>query len=143
MSGENNLWKWLSDLLPEGHYSRIESGDTAPGFPDVDYQIQHYHVSASGKMELKFARKPQAKYPFKKQGLRKSQEVWIRDHLRNGGTVWIIAQIENWVLILQGQHYKKFNHATTPQLTAMATAVLNRKDTRKASEILHQLLLDP
>jgi hypothetical protein len=69
---EANLWEWLRDVaLPLGQYSRIESGDTSPGFPDV-----HAQVGPSGcfTIELKFAKHPGARIPFtKKHGMRRSQ----------------------------------------------------------------------
>lgn len=89
MSSEAALWKWLRARLPRsGHYSRIES-ETSPGFPDVNYCIG----GIEGNIELKCSRCPKAKYPFKKGGLRKSQEHWIRQRIESGGRVFLLAQV--------------------------------------------------
>ena len=51
---EDSTWEWLRDItLPEGHYSRVESAFTSPGFPDVDYCLG---LGCSGQIELKYSK---------------------------------------------------------------------------------------
>ena len=137
---ETNLWKWLSEsVLPEGHYSRIESPDTAPGFPDVHYQIRD---DISGTLELKFARRPNARVPFKNErdGLHKSQKVWIRQELHHGGTVWIVAQVQDWIFVIPGRYAERFNGASVRELESMSSVILNRKRTPEAARDMYHTL---
>ena len=56
---EGNTWDWLRDVaLPLGHYSRIESPDTAPGFPDVHYEIEFHSGTFELKCNMRNARVP-------------------------------------------------------------------------------------
>jgi len=124
---ESNLWEWLRDVvLPKGHYSRIESGNTAPGFPDVDYQIK---MDYTGKIELKYQGR-NLKVPFTddKKGLRASQRRWIRDNLKYGGTVWIIAEAPPDIFVIHGSDADQFNGSTRENLHKISVAVLNRQD---------------
>lgn len=131
---EHNLWEWLRGVLPpSGHYSRVESPDTSPGFPDVDYAMpprEEFGRGAIGKLELKFSLRPTAKKPFNdKHGLRKSQKIWIRDYLRVGGIVSIVAQIGENVYLLDGHHVQVFNMLTLKQIELVSAVIVstNRK----------------
>lgn len=129
---ESALWTWLSKFTPEGQYSRIESHDTCPGFPDVEYQVGAIDESFSGYFELKFAKKEKKKIPFKdeKDGLHKSQRLWIRENIRFGGNTWIIADIDNWVFCIPGTHADSFNGSTVSQLEKLSTFILHRRKTK-------------
>ena len=102
---ESSLWEWLRDIaLPYGHYSRIESPDTAPGFPDVHYQVGE---KGTGTLELKATdRALKVPFPNEEKGLHKSQLRWIRDNLKHGGIVWIIAEVPGAIYLLHGKHAK-------------------------------------
>jgi hypothetical protein len=96
---EDSFWNYLRTLLPaQGHYTRIESHDTAPGFPDVHYTLE----GVTGTIELKDAKKPGAKYPFRGQsGLRKGQRVWMRQQTDSGGLIFLALQCGDRVYILR------------------------------------------
>lgn len=131
---EANLWKWLSGILPEGHYSRIESHDTSPGFPDVRFQLGTMGgTSDSGTFELKFSRTPKAEKHFKteKDGLHKSQKAWIRDELRHGGRVWIIAEVSPQIFIIPGRWYESFNNSRVSDLKKMSEFYFTRRETHQ------------
>ncbi len=137
-SNEAGLWEWLRDIaLPLGHYSRIESPETAPGFPDVDYTVQ----GRAGKIELKHSH-GRTKPPFKgdDDGLHKSQRIWIRECVRNGGTVWIFAEIKDQVFIIPGSQVARINGNSLVWLEEISVAILDIKDPRGAAHILKELL---
>lgn len=136
---EKGLWGWLGGILPSGQYSRIESGDTCPGFPDVHCQFSN---GSSATLELKFARNPNARIPFTdKHGLRQSQVIWIRDNLRYSGRVFIIAEVPPEIFVIPGASAKKFNGATRPELLEMAWVVLWRSRPEEAAKYLQKLLM--
>ena len=137
---EKNLWKWLRLVLPQGQYSRIESGDISPGFPDVDWQIGSYDQSFSGKFELKSAKDPNAEVPFpdEKTGLHRSQQLWIKEHVRFGGNVWIIAEVGKIVYVISGRNYRLFNGASRDKLVSLSRAILTKNQLQdSAGELLH------
>ncbi len=140
---ESNTWDFMKIVLPLGHYSRIESHDTAPGFPDVHYQIP---PGICGTMELKCAKNAQATIPFpadsEQGGLRRSQLKWIKDNLEFNGTVWIVAEVTPYIHIIPGSRATKFNGATRLQLFEISKMVLNRKLPKQAAEIMAALLID-
>jgi hypothetical protein len=138
---EANLWDWLRDVvLPLGQYSRIESGDTAPGFPDVDCQLGS---GISFKMELKCAKQPDARIPFtKKTGMRRSQLKWIRENLKYGGAIWVVAQVGKEVFIFPGHVADHINGATTDHLRSMAYRTLNKRNPKSAAKILHEIFVE-
>lgn len=119
---EENLWDRLRGLLPRGHYTRIESGETGPGFPDVHYQLP---IGSTGTIELKFAKHPRAERPFKREGLRPSQLRWIEDNLEAGGVVWIIAQVGPTVFVMPGPYFSAFNDSTKQDLRDNAYLVFS------------------
>lgn len=139
---EDSLWEWLRDVtLPIGQYSRIESPDTAPGFPDVDYQIDQY---VTGKIELKYG-SGSVPFPNEDKGLHKSQKRWFKKNLAHWGNCWIIAEVEDKELgssiyIIHGSEYEDFNGATKKQLFDMSVAVVYREEPENAAKILHNLL---
>ena len=131
---EDNLWQWLRDVgLPTGHYSRIESPDTAPGFPDVHYQVGE----SCGTIELKANHRP-AKVPFpdEEKGLHKSQLKWIRSNLICGGIVWIIAETPDVIYLIHGTNAAKFNGATHEDLLDMAWHTISRDRSKHAATLL-------
>ena len=138
---EANLWEWLRDVaLPLGQYSRIETGDTSPGFPDV-----HAQVGPCGcfTIELKFAKHAGARIPFtKKHGMRRSQIKWIRENLRQGGVVWIIAEVTPSIFVIGGHRVKDINGATMEELVEMADHILYKKAPKVAAEVLNKILLE-
>jgi hypothetical protein len=138
---EANLWEWLRDVgLPTGHYSRIESPDTAPGFPDVHYQVGE----GCGTFELKANDRP-AKVPFadEEKGLHKSQLKWIRSNLVCGGIVWIIAETPGAIYIIHGKDAERFNGATHEELIEMAWQVMHRTAPKQAASMLDAALRTP
>ena len=108
---EASFWKYLHGLLPKGgHYTRIESHDTAPGFPDVHYALN----GTSGTIELKDAKRPGAKYPFSgKSGLRKSQITWMTTQCDNEGLVFLALQCGDRVYLLKAALYFDELHRMT------------------------------
>ena len=151
-SNEAGLWEWLRDfVLPLGHYSRIESPDTAPGFPDVDYAIPEENPLLedyvhTGKIELKHSRRVDVGIPFRndRDGLHKSQQIWIRDHVRANGVVWIFAEVGNEVFCIPGKHAGSFNGCPVHEMREeLALAILPVNDIREAAEIAEKILTTP
>lgn len=105
---EVKFWDWLKGLLPRGRYDRIESPETALGFPDVDYTISGGY---SGKLELKDARFPGRRPPFRndKDGLHASQIHWILEHMKVSGVCWIVARVSPRVYWIHGKKAARFN----------------------------------
>jgi hypothetical protein len=125
---EASLWNWLrKGVLPRGHYSRIES-DASPGFPDVSYCID----GVEGTIELKEARNPKAKYPFKQGGLRPTQLRWIKDRVAAGGRVWILARIGKAVYMVRGIEASEFNGWRTGRFDYCQ--LFNPRDTRSVTK---------
>jgi len=140
VSNENNLWQWLRDVaLPLGHYSRIESGTTCPGHPDVSYQLGH---NLAGTLELKYQGR-NAKIPFRdsKKGMRDSQLMWIRKNLERLGTVWIIAEAVPDIFVIHGSEAEEINGSTRENLHKISVAVLNRQDPEGAAFKLTNILM--
>ena len=136
---EARLWVWLGGVLPPGQYSRIESGDTSPGFPDVHYQLDH---DITGTMELKKARRQFDVVPFtSKHGMRKSQIFWIRDNIRCGGVVWIIAEVTPYVYIIPGRFAGEINGSTHSKIKGMARYTMKKNETEEAARILNKCLI--
>lgn len=119
---EVQLWDWLKGLLPLGRYDRIESTDTALGFPDVDYCLSK---GLSGNLELKDARFPQRRPPFKNEedGLHGTQLHWMRENNKFGGVCWIVARVRPRIFWIHARHAFKFNG--NPNLGRIATHVLD------------------
>lgn len=136
---ESNLWWWLRDVvLPNGHYSRIESANTCPGHPDVSYQLGD---RISGTIELKYQGR-NLKVPFtdEKKGLRDSQIIWIRNNLKYHGVVWVIAEAVPDIFVIHGSEADEFNGATRENLHKISVAILDRDHPEKAAELLNKIL---
>lgn len=133
---EHSLWRYLQQtILPkQGHYTRIES-ECSSGFPDVHYSID----GASGTLELKSTKRPKAKYPFSgKDGLRKSQRIWIREESAAGGRVILALQVGKTVCFLRGELYADDLHIMDlSDITRVGVLVIKSIPTSK--EILQRL----
>lgn len=122
---ETNLWDWLKPYLPKGKYDRVESGDTAPGIPDVHYRLTDHE----GWFELKESRNPTATTPFTdRHGVRKSQKIWISEYVALGGTCHIVAQVGGEILFIPGKFAYSVNGATLRRLKFFSVLVLSRDD---------------
>jgi hypothetical protein len=136
---ESNTWEWLRDVaLPLGQYSRIESPDTAPGFPDIHYQID---MNACGTIELKCNRH-NAKIPFPNEvkGLHRSQLRWIEANVARWGTVWVIAEVRHCIYVIHGTEADRINGSTNEELAELASAIVYREKPEEATKILNSLL---
>jgi hypothetical protein len=135
---ERKLWEWLSGNVPLGQFSRIESGATCPGFADVDYILESGH---QGVMELK-AKDTRTEVPFKNQddGIHKSQKRWIRERVRCGGRVFIIAQVDEYIYCLPGSYVAQFNGSTLRELTKHSLCILSKDKPVEAANELQKLL---
>lgn len=148
---EANLWDWLRDVvLPLGQYSRIESPDTAPGFPDVFFQVhdaqapQHVPHIGCGTIELKATdRSLRVPFPDEEKGLHKSQLRWIKANVAEGGIVWIIAETPGVIYIVHGKDAANFNGATHEDLIEMAWETMSRSDPKQAARLLDVALRVP
>lgn len=135
---ESNLWDWLRDVaLPIGQYSRIESPDTAPGFPDVHYQIDH---DCCGTIELKYSKGGKRPFPNQKEGLHRSQLKWIRDNTECWGNIWIVAEVPPAIYIIHGCDAEGFNGATKQELFELSARVVYRDEPENAAKIFLELL---
>jgi hypothetical protein len=118
--------------MPVGtHATRIESPDTAPGFPDVHYTLNGF----TGGMELKCNPFPVGEYAFSgnKHGLRKSQKDWIRDEIEAGGRVILVLQAYVLIYFLDGHHYAALEDMKTTEVEKKAVLTWARNgacDTR-------------
>ena len=135
---EANLWEWLRDVaLPLASYTRIES-PISPGFPDVHCQIE---PGCSPTLELKFSKQSNAKIPFTENyGMRRSQIKWIRESIRYGGVVWIIAEVTPLIYIIPGTRAGDINGATHLKLAQMEEAVILKREPELAAGILDEIL---
>lgn len=136
---EAALWNWVKKYLPPGRYSRIESS-TSPGIPDVSYTIQ----GARGWIELKDARKPTAKYPFKSGGLRPEQLNWFREELiaKGSNRLYILARVGRRICVIQGGWYSKFNGLTLDELIAYSvfSCTMTQLRSKEYLKTLHHVL---
>lgn len=126
---EASFWNYLRKLLPkEGHYTRLESHDTATGFPDVHYTLN----GNSGTIELKDTKRPGAKHPFKGQsGLRKSQITWMTAQCDAGGIVFLALQCGDRVYLLKADLYFDELHRMTEEQIGRVAVVQWTKGTRQ------------
>lgn len=79
---EGAFWKEIKKNVRYGHWDRIESHATAPGFPDTTFTIG----GCSGKMELKFSIDEVPK-------IRTAQVRWFRREIKNGGDPWLFSKV--------------------------------------------------
>jgi len=136
---EKNTWEFMKVILPIGQYNRIESPDTAPGFPDVHFQLEG---GISGTMELKCAQSPNAKIPFPdtEKGLHESQLKWHRESERRGGNSWIIAEVAPFIFVIPGRKADYFNGATLEKLRDLSVVILYRDAPVSAAHYINQAL---
>lgn len=136
---ESGLWDYLRERMPAGiHYSRIESLETSPGFPDVHYTLN----GISGTMELKCKPKPTGSYPFKgtKDGLRTSQRIWIREELLAGGRVVLVLQAFQMIYFLPGQFHKGLDDFTIADIERAASLIWTRGGSQPIDSLSEILL---
>jgi len=121
---EHGLWDFLRARMPVGaHYSRIESLETAPGFPDVHLTYK----SNSWGWELKCVEWPTGDFPFANdKGLRKSQQIWIADEIAAGGKVLIVAQARTKIYFIHGMYWKILDQLRESTLKNYALLVWDR-----------------
>lgn len=120
---EESLWKWLKKRLPDdGHYTRIES-DCSPGFPDVFYTL----FGTSGTLELKFSKKPNAKYPLRGE-IRKSQVTWHRSNLEVEGLGFVIAEVGDCVFVIHHEYLESMSQMDLTALTRASLFIMGKKE---------------
>jgi hypothetical protein len=139
---EDSLWLWLRDIaLPLGHYSRIESAHTAPGFPDVAYQLA-FGMGLSGTLELKYSKNKEIPFlhPPGKPGMRKTQLTWIKKEVEYNGYVFIIAEAPPEIYVIPGNAAAEINGATREKLSKISVGILNREDSKNSYHQLHNIL---
>jgi len=135
---EQQLWNYLSRLLPvDGQYTRIESHETATGFPDVHYML----AGVEGTIELKDSRHPTATYPFAEGGLRDAQKNWLRDYLYSGGRPLVCARIGDPIYFIEGRNALRINGFKQEEFSLFATLVLLPRQRARSCEKLHDLLV--
>lgn len=113
-------------MPPAVHVTRIESHDTAPGFPDIFYTDR----GISGTIELKKSRKAKgSNLPFLGQGfgLRSAQLDWIADEVEAGGQVWIVAEASDEIFCISGRYAPRFNESTFPRLAELAAYTCKKR----------------
>lgn len=117
---EANLWTRVRKAVGHlGHFDRLEY-NPVDGIPDVDFCID----GIEGKVELKYregapARARTACYASH-PNLREAQEAWIKRRLRNGGRVFILAQIGDYLYLLHGAEAPQFNALTLAEFERRA-----------------------
>lgn len=137
MAKEAQLWKWLSGRLPEGHFCRVESGDTSPGIPDVYGRLPGSRLGTRSIvtwLELKVESSPTAKKPLKKRGLRPDQIRWINTELGSGGSVWIVVRLGKRVHFVNGFFADKINDWDRKTVIHGAELTLTQGDRDRASQ---------
>ena len=140
---EQALWETLRGLVPRGQYSRIESPDTAPGFPDVQYQLRGPTVS--GTIELKVSRH-RVGVPFRNEdeGLHLSQKIWIKENVANGGICWVAARVNDKLYWVHGRFANEFNGREYLSQIATCGMDLNKirpNDTKNINFMLRGILV--
>jgi hypothetical protein len=138
---EASFWSYLRKLLPaDGHYTRLESHDTAAGFPDVHYTLN----GNSGTIELKDAKRPGAKYPFKAQsGLRRSQITWMTAQCDAGGRVFLALQCGDRVYVLKADlYFDELHRMTEDDIYRVATVRWRKGVGVPVTDLIEALLTD-
>ena len=102
ITSETGVWKHLqSKVRSKGHFTRIESGMTVLGQPDVNYCVD----GEEGNLELKYCRGTTDGFE-----LRPAQYQWMKRRIKAGGfQIWILAHIgqdNTWILV-HGSHAEK------------------------------------
>ena len=98
---EAKFWQEIdSSIGGMGDWDRIESRETAPGFPDTDFTIN----GVDGKVELKFARGGVPK-------IEDSQYRWFRRRVRAKCNCWLFAKLvekdETYYVLFHGREVQK------------------------------------
>lgn len=73
--------------------------------------------------------------------MRTSQIRWIRENLRQGGVVWILAEVSPYVYVIEGKYANDINGRSHSYLRKIAHKVLKRGQNEDAAQILHEILL--
>lgn len=95
---EANLWEEMKKSIGHfGHFSRIESHDTSPGFPDVNFCV----LGFEGNVELKFS--DDLKHMPE---IRPSQIRWMNKRVKCGGNPWLLVKWGNTYMLIRGQYAK-------------------------------------
>lgn len=98
IASEKGVWTYLASRIKKyGHFTRIESGSTVLGQPDVNYCI----LGMEGNLELKYVG---ASGNNQRLTLRPSQYQWMnqRIHIGKARHVWALAYVEShdkWILV--------------------------------------------
>lgn len=126
MSDESSLWQWLSrGLSSRGHLVRIESPTTGDGISDVNYCLDGHE----GWIELKHADRPKREKTvvFKSQrGLTGEQISWILYRKRCGGRAFVLIQLGDRRLLIDGKYAARVNLSTSSELEALSLWVSPR-----------------
>lgn len=86
MSNEHTLWQIISNNIGnKGHFNRIESHATRPGFPDVEYCL----YGVQGTLELKHTSSKVA------PEIRPVQMRWAKKRVLNGGIHYIVTMVDD------------------------------------------------
>lgn len=93
---EAKFWQEIDNSIGGiGEWDRIESHETAPGFPDTDFTIN----GVDGKIELKFARGGVPE-------IKDSQYRWFRRRVRAKCNCWLFAKLvekdETYYVLIHG-----------------------------------------
>lgn len=138
--GSGAVWRYVrGKLLPPGvHATRIEN-EIGAGFPDVHYTYR----GISGTLELKFLRKKNL--PFGEEGLNKDQRIWIRDEVKAGGIVWLVADVNDHIFVLPGKIAFLFNELDLDAMFGYADMICKKRSGSAhlagAQRILGELLV--
>ena len=105
---ESNFWQHIKDNIGDiGDWDRIESHDTAPGFPDTDFTIG----GVDGKIELKFHRGNGV------PEIRDTQYRWFRRRAKKGCNCWLFAHFivhgNNYYCLIRGDRVDRLNELKT------------------------------
>jgi hypothetical protein len=135
---EAGLWDYLRPWLHGVHYSRIESLETSPGFPDVHYTIN----GVSGTIELKCQPRPSGSYPFAgvKKGLRRTQRTWISEELLAGGKVLLILQAKATIFFVRGHFWRSLDHFTLDDISDISELIWTRGGEHDSLALLDLLM---
>lgn len=118
MASERALWQRLRQGVARfGDFQRIENAIGA-GWPDVNFCVN----GVEGHIELKHCPVvPPRSAPFTRyRGLEEEQVDWIERRVRNGGRVFIMAQIADALYLIRGNCASSFNQLRLDEIEACA-----------------------
>jgi intergrase/recombinase len=97
---EKSFWRLLRNNLPFKTY-RVEN-KVMIGMPDVHY----IHKGKTGWIELKYIPKWFTKRTRKLNcGYKLQQALWAKEHIKHGGTNWILIRVSNdFIGLVHGRH---------------------------------------